>query len=254
MSDYGAISEYHRGYMDGRSAHDAREWSLAHDRDKAIAELRGLTLDKGSSANLSAILRCIHEPPSGWTQGACELARDELIHLLGGDGNHAISVSFMDDLYGWACDGIVAERDELQAKVDQLTDLIRDAAQDYQSLLKANELRMGVLDAALEERKKLRESKLEMPRDANGAIVRLGDCLHDLEDGHVFPVDGLMLCDNSYLRWWAYQENGVQYPVVCCEIILEENDTPESIVRDLTLGKISQSDAVRRIGELNARG
>ena len=71
-------ADYNRGYVDGMHALDP-------ERRSVCARLRKLDLTEGSHKNLSAIAEAIHHSYFGWTNGACEALRDELVRLLGGD-------------------------------------------------------------------------------------------------------------------------------------------------------------------------
>lgn len=84
MADYEKMSDYHRGYVEGKAAHDADLLSLDLQRAEVIRRLRGAEIDGGSHENLSALCRCVMEPDFGWTVGACMSLRDELVRLLGG--------------------------------------------------------------------------------------------------------------------------------------------------------------------------
>lgn len=77
---------------------------------------------------------------------------------------------------------------------------------------------------ACEEATKMPDSVLaesglmRVPLDMNGEQVHLGDKVHDCEDGHDFTVDGFLICGDS-MRWWVYQDEGVQYPLNKCTLI-----------------------------------
>lgn len=83
-------NEYHRGYVDGRASRDANEWSLSMQRDQVVRRLQALKLSRGgdSHAHLSEVASCIITPSHGWTAGAVEMLRCELIRLLGGEAFH----------------------------------------------------------------------------------------------------------------------------------------------------------------------
>lgn len=83
-------SEYHRGYEDGKAARDADQWQLELQRKIVAERLRKVDPSElhGSHEMLSAICKAVQEV-TGWTVGACELLRDRLIHLLGGDDGTA---------------------------------------------------------------------------------------------------------------------------------------------------------------------
>lgn len=240
-------AEYDRGYHDGKAAYDADQWQVRHDRMEAASRMRKLTLNMGSHENLAAICECIYEPAVNWSRGACEMLRTRLTRLL---------VADIAD-YDYHDHSKPTMRRELT--VDALLDLIRDAAEDYEELLVANDLQADVLDACMQQNKELRreldgyeESHIELPKDVDGKRIVIGDILHDYEDGNDFHVDGFKIWGMSY-KWWAYQENACQYPVHHCLLVQKCSDTAESIVRDLTLGNISESDAIARIEKLGSQ-
>lgn len=85
--DLKQATEYHRGYVDGRASRDASDWSLAMQRDEVVRRLQNTHIGLGgdSFSDLSAIAACVISPSFGWTAGACEMLRCELIRLLGGE-------------------------------------------------------------------------------------------------------------------------------------------------------------------------
>lgn len=115
----------------------------------------------------------------------------------------------------------------------EMLDLLRDAAREYQ-------MREGALDAALA---KLKDS-IEPPKDRDGKTWHLGDSI--LYEGKAVSVDVLCLCEDGWklgsdIYSFAFDAN-------CC--IHYPEHTAESIVRDLTLGRISESEAVKLIEDL----
>lgn len=70
-------AEFHRGYVAGQKSMDAEHRAVA-------MRLQALPLDEDSHGNLSQIARAIWHSDFGWTRGACEALRDELVRLLGG--------------------------------------------------------------------------------------------------------------------------------------------------------------------------
>lgn len=89
-------SAYHRGFEDGQRSMDAEHRAVA-------MRLQRLRLDEGSHENLSAIARAVHPNGWGWTQGACESLRDELIRLLGGIHDEPVPVVADCDACGDDC-------------------------------------------------------------------------------------------------------------------------------------------------------
>ena len=102
-------AEYARGYHDGQHSMDAEHYAVA-------LRLRGLRFDGGSHENLSRIARAVWHADFGWTQGACRALRDELVRLMGGVHKPDVALPTYDD--------VVAERDELQAKLDAIREAV----------------------------------------------------------------------------------------------------------------------------------
>lgn len=59
---------------------------------------------------------------------------------------------------------------------------------------------------------------IELPKDANGERVTIGDTVHDYEEGYDFRVDGFMLWGNT-TEWWAFQDQAVQQKLKNCSIV-----------------------------------
>ena len=68
---------FREGYEAGQRSMDAEHYAVA-------LRLKHLPLDEDSHGNLSQIARAIWHSDFGWTKGACEALRDELVRLLGG--------------------------------------------------------------------------------------------------------------------------------------------------------------------------
>ena len=70
-------SRFREGYEAGQRSMDAERYAVA-------LRLKHLPLDEDSHGNLSQIARAVWHSDFGWTRGACEALRDELVRLLGG--------------------------------------------------------------------------------------------------------------------------------------------------------------------------
>ena len=70
-------SRFREGYEAGQRSMDAEHYAVA-------LRLKHLPLDEDSHGNLSQIARAVWHSDFGWTKGACEALRDELVRLLGG--------------------------------------------------------------------------------------------------------------------------------------------------------------------------
>lgn len=235
-------AEYDRGYHDGKAAYDADQWQVRHDRMEAANKLRGLTLNVGSHENLAAICECIYEPAVNWSRGACEMLRMRLLHLL--DDAEVVS----DYHYHYEPP---TPRD---LTYEALLDLLRDAARDYKMRVAEIELKNAVLDIAIDMNKDMRrklegyeESHVELPKDMDGEYIHIGDLVEDGE-----KVARIVLTDSNWEpSVYIYKLPNVLHEYFCNEIgHYKEPDTAESIVRDLTLGNISESDAIARIEKL----
>lgn len=235
-------AEYDRGYHDGKAAYDADQWQVRHDRMEAVNKLRGLTLNVGSHENLAAICECIYEPAVNWSRGACEMLRMRLLHLL--DDAEVVS----DYHYHYEPP---TPRD---LTYEALLDLLRDAARDYKMRVAEIELKNAVLDIAIDMNKDMRrklegyeESHVELPKDMDGEYIHIGDLVEDGE-----KVARIVLTDSNWEpSVYIYKLPNVLHEYFCNEIgHYKEPDTAESIVRDLTLGNISESDAIARIEKL----
>lgn len=238
-------AEYDRGYHDGKAAYDADQWQVRHDRMEAANKLRGLTLNMGSHENLAAICECIYEPAVNWSCGACEMLRMRLLHLL--DDAEVVS----DYHYHYEPP---TPRD---LTYEALLDLLRDAARDYKMRVAEIELKNAVLDIAIDMNKDMRrklegyeESHIELPKDMDGEYIHIGDRVEDNE-----KVARIVLTDSSWEpSVYVYKLPNVLHEYFCNEIgHYKEPDTAESIVRDLTLGNISESDAIARIEKLGSQ-
>lgn len=70
-------SRFREGYEAGQRSMDAEHYAVA-------LRLKHLPLDEDSHGNLSQIARAVWHGDFGWTKGACDALRDELVRLLGG--------------------------------------------------------------------------------------------------------------------------------------------------------------------------
>lgn len=241
-------AEYDRGYHDGKAAYDADQWQVRHDRMEAANKLRELILlSDVSSENLSSIARCIYEPLVNWSRGACEMLRMRLIHLL----NDAEVVS--DYHYHYEPS---TPRD---LTYEALLDLLRDAAEDYKRLESEIWLKNAVLDIAIDMNKDMRrtldgyeESHIELPKDKGGEYVHSGDVMFHTVltyEGESNFIVGAISFDSDGAHVWDSRG----YEVNADHIQHVKRDSAESIVRDLTLGNISESDAIARIEKLGSQ-
>jgi hypothetical protein len=97
-------------------------------------------------------------------------------------------------------------------------------------------------------------SKTEEPLDADDWLQTMENNLEvaGVEDNE--KVARIVLTDSSWEHSvYVYKLPNVLHEYFCNEIAhYKEPDTAESIVRDLTLGNISESDAIARIEKLGS--
>jgi len=73
------------------------------------------------------------------------------------------------------------------------------------------------------------ERFIALPVDMYREPVKIGDVLHEHEDGHEFRVDGLKIWGDTS-EWWAYQENVIQANVWFCSHVKPR--TLEDVLRE----------------------
>ena len=151
---------YERGYDSGKHALDVETWQLDQERYQVAHRLGQIDFsdETGSHPWLAMVARAVRKPSHGWTMGACEKLRDELVRLLTGEnrdekdpetcescGKSKICIDDGYDTYpSCACmeTGQVVPVEEYRAAIlrgdkllnerNALLDLLRDAARDYQ--------------------------------------------------------------------------------------------------------------------------
>ena len=77
--------------------------------------------------------------------------------------------------------------------------------------------------------REVEERYVELPKDANGKQVSIGDMVHDHEEGYDFRVDGFMLWENT-TEWWAFQDQAVQQKLKNCSVV--KPPTVEDVLRE----------------------
>lgn len=68
-----------------RAREESKEQLLEMQRWDVAKRLKALEFGEGSHENLSAIASVIYEPSFGWTLGACDYLRNQLVELIGGE-------------------------------------------------------------------------------------------------------------------------------------------------------------------------
>ncbi len=159
---------------------------------------------------------------------------------------------------------------ELCVERANLLDLLRDARDEYKTLDRVSsetsanfhamrdrvwslEMERDELQAKLDE---YDSTYVELPKDANGEVFRVG-CAVRMVERHpevLLTVHRMTLCDDG--MWWLYAwDDKDEYSCNLSTSEFEVHDMPcdtaESIVRDLSIGSITESEAVERIEALN---
>lgn len=91
---------------------------------------------------------------------------------------------------------------------------------------------------------------VQLPHDADGVPIRIGDKVTEHEDGHTFKVDGFMDWGGE---WWVFMRDGIQAPVSKCTHYREP--TTEDVLTELEGmrgGYATYEDVVTRCAELAA--
>lgn len=78
----------------------------------------------------------------------------------------------------------------------------------------------------------IKEGYIELPKDADGEQVSIGDTVHDNEEGYNFRVDGFMLWGNT-TEWWAFQDQAVQQKLKNCSIV--KPPTVEDVLQEFVI-------------------
>lgn len=167
-------------------------------------------------------------------------------------------------------DGMCEEQDRLQAKLDRANgenkglrlsvieqkEAIIHRKKTIKKLARDNE---KVWKTVHELQAKLNEydsTHIELPRDANGEVFHLG-CTVRMVERHpevLLTVHSMTLCD--YGLWLLYawddkNEYSCNLSTESFKVCEPKPDTAESIVRDLSMGTITESEAINRIEALN---
>lgn len=121
----------------------------------------------------------------------------------------------------------------------ELLELLRDAAEDYRKLQDKYDMREGVLDAAIASLKDC----VVLPKDRDGVTWSFGDRF--THKGKTYEVSAMRLFETGGWGLETSECDGNFNPVA-----FTHAHTAEEIVRDLTLGRITEKEAVELIEEL----
>ena len=165
---------------------------------------------------------------------------------------------------------LAKERDELQKKLDKangenkglrlsIDEQKESIAQRKKTIGKLTRDNENVWKKVHELQAKLDEydsTHVELPRDANGEVFRVG-CTVRMVERHpevLLTIHSMTLCDDGEWLLYAYDDE----ETYSCNLSTSEfeacdrpRDTAESIVRDLSMGSITESEAIERIDALN---
>lgn len=252
---------------------------LGNERHKAVCNLRKLNLGVGDLL-VNNQIRISDAIGAEFNEGDnfSKVMQDRLIYLLSGDDgtcpnddgtcpngvpNASITAELRGHIDEWCKawqrqasseDGIdpatlygIADRIdeqfdricEQQESVLQAT--IGQMCEERDRLQAAIDLKERALDAALA---KLKDS-IELPKDADGVPWRINDKF--IYDGREVNVDSLRLYDDGE---WSLENELYDYALDASDFRHAKHSPAESIVRDLTLGLITEKEAVKRIEEL----
>ena len=272
--DYALMAEYHRGYEDGKAARAADEWALHRKRMQALDRVdeyitSGYPLDD-SPFWLPTLPGVIHALLDTDTYCLGDLV-DGLKELLGADED--VRKPFVE------YDALGNERHKAICELRELADAIDDGQwvgmyelgealgfdlyrTHHNPIRKILQLFVGdEYDDQLYEPRPLRGNSIYCcildELDENGEIVNSENMRRDTTD--VGCDDLLDLIRDAAMDYRSLkQADELRTRVLDAAIEenkslrrkLAESDTAESIVRDLTLGSISESEAIRRIEKL----
>lgn len=144
----------------------------------------------------------------------------------------------------------------LQSTIDEMADEIDKMRKEVIELRKQRhklQQECGELQEKLDE---YDSTHVELPRDANDEVFRLG-CTVRMVERHpevLLTVHSMTLCDDGEWRLYAWDDkNKYSCNLSTSEFELCEQmpDTAESIVRDLSIGAVTESEAINRIEALN---
>ena len=273
-ADYALMAEYHRGYEDGRAARAADEWALHHKRVQAMNRIdeyinNGYKLDD-SPFLLPTLPGVIHALLDTDTYCLDDLVTG-LKELLGADED--VRKPFVEyDVLG-------NERHKAICELRKLADCIDDGQwvgmydlgdalgfdlyrTHHNPIRKILQLFVGdEYDDQYYEPKPLSGNSAECcildEFDENDEIVNSENLRRDTTD--VGCDDLLDLIRDAAMDYRSLKQAD-ELRTRVLDAAIEENkslrkklmerDTAEHIVRDLTLGKITESDAIRRIEKL----
>lgn len=253
---------------------------LDNERHKAVCELRKLNFDFGGLLTNNQI--CIADAigtefneGDNFSKAMC----DRLIHLLGGDNGtmgqsdgtcpnnvptlsndteqETITSELRDALRGYEDNySLIIEKRRLIEFADHIDAQFARICEQQESVLQATigqmceerdklqaaiDLKDRALDAALA---KLKDSVV-LPKDRDGVTWNFGDRF--AHKGKTYEVSAMRLFETGKWGLETSTRDGNFNPIAFTHF---HAPTAESIVRDLTLGLITEKEAVKRIEEL----
>lgn len=175
-------------------------------RKQVIERLRNVDLGGGSHESLSAIAKAVYEPAGGWTIIACECLRQTLVRLIGGDTEQGGRIT--DELRKYIGDMVTRGispicKESLAAIADRID------AEHEEALGSKVAMAISVGEDGTEfvsmPAKELSERYVELPKDADGEYIHMGDLVTVPWEDKVYEVAGFsctkQLCSGIRTIW-----------------------------------------------------
>lgn len=257
-------AEYKRGYEDGLKARDVGMWQLEHERMKAVANLANAGMTTGNAIKkLSDAIGCEWNPQS--VSKCIARMQNRLIYLLGGCNlfetrkirdiedeptlqkatNFTNADTSIEPINDYA--DLVAER-------DGILNLLRDAAKDYKELL---DNYLAAPWDAMQPMDNEHMSKLGWMRalDRDGVPICMGDTVRYDKKDVPFVGEPFEVAQITHFRDGSCYVSGgcvsVSAKSVQCTHQEPKPDPIEQVIRDLTLGNMTETEAIERLHEIS---
>lgn len=264
--------EYHRGYEDGLKARDVGMWQLEHERAIAVNKLLKVSLDTGGAMKkLSVALGCEWDSPRA--QKSLFDLRARLIYLL--SGFHLVGGSKLDSDID-VCKVNNLEDEPTLQKTSNFTnvDTIIELSNDYANIVAERNSILDLLKDAAKEYKELLDKYIAAPWEAmqsmddehmsrlgwmraldrDGVPICMGDTVRYDEKGVPFVGESFEVAQITHYRDGSCHVSGGRLPVsvksVQCTHQEPKPDPIEQVIRDLTLGNMSETEAIERLHEI----
>lgn len=235
-------AEYHRGYVDGTNQRKTETWQLDHDRAEVLARLVNSNLESGSAMRSLCFVLGVDWNSDNTTRSLGKM-KARLAYLLGG----AVEDSKLQKSPNFAnADTIIELSDDyadLVAERDSILDLLKDAAKEYKELLDK------YLSAPWETMQPMDDehmNKLGWMRalDRDGKPICMGDVLQQVCVKRPFDVYRM-----SFRKGYepnVGDKNSFMVKASMCTHVTKA-DPIEQAIKDLTIGSITEVEAIERI-------